>query len=262
MDDKEKNFFEKIILQLKLDINKEISELNEMLSREISEVNTQLAVHNQRGDTIEQAIKDLPCKEAHNYIHKVEKDLSAASYWVIFALINACKVILPGITLPSLQGDSRIFDLAEQVGAEIMLFHDRVEIIGKIKTGLTADCFDIPDLVPALSVLALFAPEPFKLMNVTHLQYKESNRIQAIQHNISGLGGKSEFRDEHLTVYPQKNYQGGVMKSFNDHRIIMSFAMAGTKIANTFIEDPSPVNKSYPAFWNHFTFWEKVPNEK
>ena len=116
-------------------------------------------------------------------------------------------------------------------------------------------------MVPALSALALFAPEPFKLMNVTHLQYKESNRIEAIQHNIATLGGKSEFKDEHLTVYPQKSYRGGIMKAFNDHRIVMSFAMAGTKIANTVIEDPIPVNKSYPDFWDHFTSWEKIANE-
>jgi 3-phosphoshikimate 1-carboxyvinyltransferase len=193
-----------------------------------------------------------------NWYYTVERDLSAASYWVVFALINNVKVVLPGITLPSLQGDERILEIAEQVGAEVMLFSDRVEVQGTIERGVSIDCFDIPDLVPALSILALFAPQKFTMNNIKHLEFKESNRVQAIQNNITALGGKSIYRQGHLTIYPQKNYVGALVKSYNDHRIAMSFAIAGTRINNITIDNPACVNKSYPEFWKHFTFWNKI----
>ncbi|RMI03559.1 MAG: 3-phosphoshikimate 1-carboxyvinyltransferase, partial [Calditrichaeota bacterium] len=123
----------------------------------------------------------------------VEPDLSAASYWVAVALIGGIRVTLPGVILPSLQGDERIFGLAEAMGGQVMVYTDRVEITGDIRRGITADCGDIPDLVPTLSVMALFAPEPSRLMNVAHLQFKESDRIAAIRQNIHTLGGRTEF---------------------------------------------------------------------
>jgi len=159
---------------------------------------------------------------------------------------------LPGVTLPSLQGDERIFSIAEEAGASVMLFPDRVEISGGVRRGFSIDCRDIPDLVPSLSVLGLFSPEPLKLMNVSHLQFKESNRIEAIRQNIAAIGGQSDFQEGHLTIYPQKSYRGGRIQSFNDHRIAMSFAVAGSKIDGMIIDDPGCVAKSYPNFWEDF----------
>jgi len=184
-----------------------------------------------------------------DWYFKVEKDFSAASYWVLYGLINGCKIILPGITLPSLQGDEKIFEIAEMVGANIMLFTDRLEMEGRIEKGLSLDCHNIPDLVPALSVLGLFAPEPVKLMNIKHLEYKESNRVEAIQKNIAALGGISSYNNNHLTIQPQKKYQPARISSFNDHRIAMSFGVAGTRIKGITIDNPDCVSKSYPAFW-------------
>jgi len=194
----------------------------------------------------------------YDWYYDVEKDLSAASYWVVFSLINDIKVILPGISLPSLQGDERILQIAEEIGGKVMLYANRVEISGSVNKGLSVDCSEIPDLVPALSVLALFAPQPFKMMNIKHLEYKESNRIAAIQNNVAALGGKSEYSHGNLTIYPQKQYHGTRMKTYNDHRIAMSFAVAGTRIRDTIIENPACVNKSYPDFWQHFSFWKEI----
>lgn len=189
----------------------------------------------------------------------VEKDLSAASYWVVLGLIHGAKIVLPGVTLPSLQGDERIFSIAEEAGAGVMLFPDRVEISGGMRRGFSIDCQDIPDLVPSLGILGLFSPQPLKLMNVSHLQFKESNRIEAIRQNIAAIGGKCDFKDGHLTIYPQKSYQGGQIQSFNDHRIAMSFAVAGSKIEGMVIDNPQCVNKSYPDFWKDFSAWFKIP---
>jgi len=191
---------------------------------------------------------------------KVEKDFSAASYWVVFSLIHKIKLILPGVTLPSLQGDERIFSIADHLGAEIMLYPDRLELNGDIKRGLKIDCNEIPDLVPTLSVMAMFAPEPCALENIKHLEYKESNRVAAIQTNIAALGGETRYKDGNLEIYPGKNYHGSELETFDDHRIAMSFAIAGSKIPGTKIKYPDCVQKSYPQFWEDFSFWQGDTN--
>jgi 3-phosphoshikimate 1-carboxyvinyltransferase len=193
-----------------------------------------------------------------DWTYTVEKDLSAASYWVVLSLINNIPVTLPGITLPSLQGDERIFEIAESVGGRIMLFENRVEVSGEVSKGADIDCSDIPDLVPALSVLALFAPSSSIFRNIKHLEYKESNRIEALRENIHALGGKSIYEDGTLSIKPVKKYQGAPINTHGDHRIAMSFAVAGTRIEGTSIDEPECVQKSYPEFWKDFSSWRNL----
>jgi 3-phosphoshikimate 1-carboxyvinyltransferase len=189
---------------------------------------------------------------------RVEKDFSAASYWVVFGLLHGTKIVFPNITLPSLQGDERIFHIADQVGAHIMLFSDRLELLGTVKKGIDIDANDIPDLVPALSILAMFAPEKSRITNIKHLEYKESNRISAIRTNVELLGGKTNYHDGNLEIIPNTNYTSAALQSFNDHRIAMSFAIAGTRIPGTCIKGPECVKKSYPNFWQDLSWWEEI----
>jgi 3-phosphoshikimate 1-carboxyvinyltransferase len=190
-----------------------------------------------------------------DWMLSVEKDFSASSYWIVYALINDVKVVLKNMNVPSLQGDEEILRIAEEVGAKVMLYTDRVEISGTSVKSFDLNCEDTPDLVPALSVLAMFSDKSCKLRRVKLLEYKESNRIQAIQENIKVLGGKSEYKNNILTIFPQKNYKGGIINSFNDHRIAMSFAVAGTRIDDVVINDPHCVDKSYPEFWQDLACW-------
>ena len=191
---------------------------------------------------------------------KVEKDFSAASYWVALSMLHNKKLVLPGVTLPSLQGDERIFAIAAEMGAEIMLYPDRLELTGELRRGLKTDCNEIPDLVPTLCVMAMFAPEPSQLQNIKHLEYKESNRIQALQSGIESLGGETEYTNGNLTIIPKTEYHSAAIDSFNDHRIAMSFAIAGTRVPGTIINQPKCVQKSYPDFWQDFTFWSEETN--
>jgi len=197
-----------------------------------------------------------------DWLLPVEKDFSAASYWVVYALINGVKITLKNMNVPSLQGDEEILRVAELTGADVMLYKDRIEINGRINKSFDLNCEDTPDLVPALSVLALFCNAPSRLRKVKLLEYKESNRIEAIRENIDTLGGRSAYKDGQLTIYPQKKYHGGVVKAFNDHRIAMSFAVAGTRIPDVIIDEPECVEKSYPKFWHDFKYWKKTGRKK
>jgi 3-phosphoshikimate 1-carboxyvinyltransferase len=196
-----------------------------------------------------------------DWTFNVEKDFSAASYWVIFALLNRTKVILKNMNMPSLQGDEEILNIADAVGAEIMLCSNEIEINGNISRPFDVNCENTPDLVPALGVLALFCPSACRMRGVKFLEYKESNRVQALQDNIKQIGGKSDYKDGVLTVIPQKRYHGALIDTFDDHRIAMSFAMAGTRISDIVINKPDCVSKSYPGFWKDFTYWREVKGQ-
>jgi len=200
------------------------------------------------------SIKPEPINYDWNY--RCEQDMSAASYWCAYSLINKTEISFPNLRMPTMQGDEEIFLIAEKLGAEIQLFKNKVVINGNITSGLDWDCEAIPDIVPTLAVIGMFAPEPFVLRNVKNLQYKESNRIKAIEENVKSLGGKAIYQDGTLTLFPSNRLHGGIINSFNDHRIAMSFALAGTRIDGVIIDNPDCVSKSYPDFWNDFTEWE------
>lgn len=191
----------------------------------------------------------------------VEHDWSAASYWVALGLIHGVKVTFPDVLLPSSQGDEQILAVAENAGGRVMAFSDRVEVSGGIDRAFDVDCAGMPDLVPSLAVLGLFAPGAVRLRNVSQLRFKESDRIAALQENLALLGGGSDYHDGCLTIRPAASPRAAKISSHNDHRIAMSFAIAGTRIPGIVIDNPDCVQKSYPQFWKDFAWWRPSSGE-
>lgn len=184
---------------------------------------------------------------------RVGKDMSAASYWVVLGLIHGAEIRFKNLHLPSRQGDEFVFQVAEEMGAEIKVFQNEVLMRGKIEKGFHVDCYQFPDIVPSLSILGLFSPEPCTISNIAHLRYKESDRIEAILKNIKTIGGNAEYIRDELRIAPGSQFKPGIIESFNDHRIAMSFAIAGTRIDGITIDNPACVAKSYPGFWDQLS---------
>ncbi len=203
------------------------------------------------------AITVSPCRANQPWAFTVEKDMSAASYWVAYALLTGIRVKLVSVKRSSLQGDTLMLDVAEMAGAAVRETDDGTEIDGRISKAFHLDAGETPDLVPTLAVMGMFAPGDVVIHNVRHLEYKESNRIEAIQTNLKRLGGRSEYADGTLRIIPQKCYSGTSIDPYDDHRIAMSFAIAGLRIPGCAIENPECVSKSYPRFWLDFDEWEE-----
>ncbi|MDR3216213.1 MAG: 3-phosphoshikimate 1-carboxyvinyltransferase [Clostridiaceae bacterium] len=116
------------------------------------------------------------------------------------------------------------------------------------------DAENIPDMVPILSVLAANARGKSVITNVNRLCEKESNRLAAIMENLTTMGGKISY-DESVpggALYIKGGkLKGAVLKSHNDHRMVMSAAVAAlTANGETTILDAEAVNKSYPGFFD------------
>ena len=122
----------------------------------------------------------------------------------------------------------------------------------KLKRHCMISAADIPDLVPILSVMAA-ANKGAVFTDIQRLRLKESDRVAAVIAMLEALGGKAEATDNTLTVYGT-GLTGGTVRSYNDHRIAMSAAIAATICKeDVTILGAECVSKSYPKFFEEYS---------
>ena len=125
-------------------------------------------------------------------------------------------------------------------------------LLQKLKENRTISAADIPDLVPILSVVAA-ANNGAKFTDIQRLRLKESDRVASVIAMLESLGGKAEADDNTLTVCGI-GLTGGIVETFNDHRIAMSAAIAATVCKeDVTILGAECVNKSYPKFFEEYS---------
>jgi 3-phosphoshikimate 1-carboxyvinyltransferase len=110
---------------------------------------------------------------------------------------------------------------------------------------------DIPDVVPTLAVVAAFARGRTVVRNVGHLKAKESNRLAAVCTELGRMGIDAGY-DEHTLWVVGGRPKAAAVDCHNDHRIAMSFAVAGLRTPEVTILDEACVQKSFPTFWDVF----------
>ncbi|MBT8358151.1 MAG: 3-phosphoshikimate 1-carboxyvinyltransferase [Desulfobacterales bacterium] len=181
----------------------------------------------------------------------VEPDCSQAGYfWGAAAITGAC-IKVKGITKSSLQGDVLLTRLLERMGCKILHEKDGISVTGGSLSGIEADMSDMPDMVPTLAVVSAFARGTTIINSVNHLKTKESDRLNAVVNELSKMGIESNISKTGLAIKGGKPH-GAKISTYKDHRIAMSFAIAGLKIPGIFIKDEKCVEKSYPKYWNDF----------
>ena len=109
----------------------------------------------------------------------------------------------------------------------------------------------MPDLVPTLAVLAAFAQDDTVITGVAHLRHKESDRLAAVAAELAKMGIEARETDDGLVIRGGTP-RGAVIHTYDDHRIAMSFAVAGLQAQGLSIADPDCVAKSFPDFWEFF----------
>lgn len=109
---------------------------------------------------------------------------------------------------------------------------------------------DLPDMVPTLAAVALFAGGRTVIRNVEHLRFKESDRLEAIMTEWQKLGGLMKLRGDCLEIQGGARLRGARVTPRNDHRIAMSLGVVGLRVPGIRIQDPECVCKSFPGFWS------------
>lgn len=180
--------------------------------------------------------------------YSVEPDASAASYFWGAAAITGGKVMVPGLSHTSLQGDIEFAKVLGRMGCDVTFDGKGITVSGRARSGITVDMNAISDTVMTLAVVALFAEGPTTMRGIGHIRHKETDRIAAIANELRRLGARVEEKECELTVHPD-NLHGAQVHTYRDHRMAMSLALAGLKIPGVLIEDPGCVGKTYPGFF-------------
>jgi len=111
------------------------------------------------------------------------------------------------------------------------------------------------DAIPTLAVLAAYNETPVRFTGIAGLRVKECDRIAALNLGLNAIRpGLSREEGDELVVEGDPALAGQTrlcrIDTFADHRIAMSFALAGLKTAGIVIQDPDCVAKTYPAYWD------------
>jgi len=183
--------------------------------------------------------------------YRIEGDASNASYFFAAAAITPGKVRVNNISPATAQGDIGLVDILGQMGCKVVKGSGWIEITGGTLKGIDVDMKDMPDMVQTLAIVALFAKGKTMIRNIAHLKIKETDRIGDLAKELAKIGAKVEAGADFLTVEAGQ-LKGASIQTYNDHRMAMSFAVAGLKIAGIKIENPGCVDKSFPNFWERF----------
>lgn len=184
--------------------------------------------------------------------YRVEADASGATYFLAAAAICNGAVTVKGLTRHSQQGDAKFLDVLETMGCVVSESSDGVTVTGNSRLqGVEVDMNTMPDAVPTLAVTALFAESPTRITNIAHLRYKESDRLAALETELRKLGANVTVDAESLIIRPSALH-GATLDTYGDHRLAMSFALAGVRVPGVRIENPNCVRKSFPNFWREF----------
>ncbi|MHC5054318.1 MAG: 3-phosphoshikimate 1-carboxyvinyltransferase [Planctomycetota bacterium] len=188
-------------------------------------------------------------------VHHVEGDATAASYFWAAAAVTGGRVEVANVGTSSHQGDARFANVLEEMGCRVERSERSITVTGPERLrGGEFDLNTMPDVAQTLAVVALFADSPVVISNVANLRVKECDRLSALAAELPKLGGRVEERADGITVTPPEGgcsgLHGGRIATYNDHRMAMSFAVAGLAISGVVIEDPGCVSKTYPAFFD------------
>jgi len=187
----------------------------------------------------------------------IEPDAQAAVYAFAAAAITGGRVVVEGLGPASRQPDLRILEHLAAMGCRVERRAEEIELSAPppgALGGIDCDGDPMPDAVLALAVVALFAKGPTTIRNVGNLRIKESDRLAALETEIRRLGGRAEAGPDWLRIDPRPLHSAAI-ETYADHRMAMSFALAGLVVPGVAIRDPACVAKTWPGFFYELERW-------
>lgn len=188
----------------------------------------------------------------------VESDWSASSYWFqICALAEgSAEILLPGLFCDSVQGDSAVVNIFENLGVSsvfekdgLLLKRDR-----KVAEFFEYDFVEQPDLAQTVVAACCALGVTFNFEGLQSLKIKETDRIAALIAELRKFGYVLFEPKEGALAWNGERCEADakpVVKTYKDHRMAMAFAPLAVKFGEVCIDDPAVVSKSYPEYWTH-----------
>ncbi len=190
--------------------------------------------------------------------YTVEPDASSATYFLAAAAIRPdSQCTIEGLGRRSLQGDVEFADVLHQMGAGLVFGADFITVMApeapaKLK-GIDVDLNHMPDAALTLAAMGLFCDGTTTIRNVGNLRVKETDRLAALQTELTKLGARVQIDGDDLIIEPPAGgrVRPATIDTYDDHRIAMSFTVVGLAAEGIVINDPDCVNKTFPDFFQY-----------
>ena len=169
----------------------------------------------------------------------IEPDASAATYLWGAEVLTKGQIDIGTPSDAFTQPDAKAYDVIAQ-------FPNMPAVI---------DGSQMQDAIPTIAVLAAFNETPVRFVGIENLRVKECDRIRAVSTGLNNIReGLAKEEGDDLLVASDPSLAGqslpAEIDTFADHRIAMSFSLAGLKIRDITILDPACVGKTYPGYWD------------
>lgn len=193
---------------------------------------------------------------AANY--KIEGDASSATYPLALAALHGTSLTILNIPSSSQQADLLFLDVLKKMGCAIKRSKNQFTVKGpkQLKPLRTINLNKMPDAAMTVAMLCAFTKGKSKLTGLANLRLKETDRLKALTAELRKIGVTVAEGKDYLEIHGDpKELHGALIETYNDHRMAMCFAIAGSRIPNIRIIHPSCVQKTYPTFWQELKQW-------
>ena len=180
---------------------------------------------------------------------RIEPDASAASYFFAAAALTRGTVTVKGLGTQTVQGDLAFVDVLEAMGAEVSRESDSTTVIGPDQlNGVEVDMSDISDTAQTLAAIAPFASGPTRVLGIGFIRNKETDRVGAVVSELGRLGVRAFEEEDGFRIEPGPPGPG-LVQTYQDNRMAMSFALIGLVSPGIVIDNPGCVSKTFPAYF-------------
>ena len=203
-----------------------------------------------------------PAAELHGNLVHVPGDISSAAYFIAAGLmVPGSEILIKHVGInPTRDG---ILHVCRSMGADLTLLNEEnasgeptADILVRASSllGTVIGGALIPTLIdelPMIAAMACLAEGDTIIRDAAELKVKESNRLEVMVRSLTAMGADVEETEDGMVIHGGKPLHGAVIDSHLDHRIAMTFAVAGLCAdGETEILGAECVNISYPGFYD------------
>ena len=185
---------------------------------------------------------------------RVPGDFSSVAFLLVGAAITSSKVEISSLAYSTVQGDKAIMGILKNTGVKGKVCEGciKIEGTGNLLNPIEINAENIPDLVPAIAVLACYTKGISHIFGAHRLRLKESDRLKSLYLELTKMGAQITINDDSLIIKGGSPLHGAIIDPHNDHRIAMACAIAALGAeGETTIQNAECVRKSYPQFFTH-----------
>lgn len=180
----------------------------------------------------------------------VEPDLVNAATFLAAAAATGGSVTIPW-PRHTLQAGDRILEVFAELGARVERSGDEVTVAGGDLRGADLDLRDVSELTCVVAALLALAEGPGRIRGVAHVRGHETDRLHALETELTGLGGRVRQTSDGLVIDPAALH-GGTVHTWADHRMAHAAAVLGLVVPGVVLDDVGCTTKTiadFPGLW-------------